>query len=57
MNEKLMTAAANVTSYGVVNLYNRGLFRHQSAKNKSGNPYAKRPNRLYITSKKPKVNH
>jgi hypothetical protein len=26
MNDKIMTAAANVTSYGVVNLYNKGLF-------------------------------
>lgn len=26
MNDKVMTAAAGVTSYGVVNLYNKGFF-------------------------------
>ena len=57
MNDKVMTAAANVTSYGVVNLYNKGLFvqkRKKPKRTNSVNPYARRRHKLYDVGHNPK---
>jgi len=58
MNDKVMTAEPSVTSYGVVNLYNKGLLGGSKQKRlKSGNPYARNKKKLYdVEVVKKKIN-
>ena len=50
MNNKLLEAGENVTSFGVVSLYNNGFFPNSNVSNKAakprGNPYKFASNKL-----------